>query len=168
MARLTTPATVTRLQADHPPWSPAVTKGGYWVALCNHPRSATPQPWLYVGRHPPLTSATVRHWIMADDGATRTRRWKAHKQGLHHLCGPRCDARSASVTARVPGDMPEGPVDVDAALERQARRLEAACEAGGGNAVLERELRLTLLALRGPGESVDRELAEFDAAFSAA
>jgi hypothetical protein len=33
--------------------------------------------------------------------------------------------------------------------------------------VLERELRATLLALRGPGESVDRELAEFDA-FSAA
>ena len=30
------------------------------------------------------------------------------------------------------------------------------------------ELRATLLALRGPGESVDRELAEFDAAFSAA
>ena len=64
--------------------------------------------------------------------------------------------------------MPDGPVDVDASLERQARRLEAACEAAGGNAVLERELRATLLALRGPGESVDRELAEFDAAFSAA
>jgi hypothetical protein len=48
------------------------------------------------------------------------------------------------------------------------RRLEAACEAAKGNAVLERELRATLLALRGPGESVDRELAEFEAAFSAA
>jgi hypothetical protein len=105
---------------------------------------------------------------MADDGATRTRRWKVHKRGDHHLCGPRCDALSVAVTAPVPGDVGDGPVDVDAALERQARRLEAACEAAKGNAVLERELRATLLALRGPGESVDRELAEFDAAFSAA
>ena len=72
------------------------------------------------------------------------------------------------MAAPVPGDTGDGPVDVDAALERQARRLEAACEAAGGSAVLERELRATLLALRGPGESVDRELAEFDAAFSAA
>ena len=105
---------------------------------------------------------------MADDGATRTRRWKAHKRGDHHLCGPRCDARSAAVTAPVPGDMPDGPVDVDAALERQVRRLEAACEAAGGSAVLERELRASLLALRGPGKTADDELAEFDAAFSAA
>jgi hypothetical protein len=105
---------------------------------------------------------------MADDGATRTRRWKAHKRGDHHLCGPRCDARSAPVTVAVPGDMPDGPVDVQAMLEAQAHRLEAACRAAEGNAVLERELRATLLALRGPGESVDRDLAEFDAAFSAA
>jgi hypothetical protein len=105
---------------------------------------------------------------MADDGATRTRRWKAHKRGDHHLCGPRCAALSAPVTAPVPGDMPDGPVDVDAALERQVRRLEAACEAAGGSAVLERELRATLLALRGPGKTADDELAEFDAAFSAA
>src|SRR5450755_4577896 len=103
---------------------------------------------------------------MTDDGATRTRRWKAHKQGDHHLCGPRCDALSEAVTAPVPGDIPDGPVDVQASLEAQARRLEAACQAGEGNAVLERELRATLLALRGPGESVDRDLAEFDAAFS--
>ena len=45
---------------------------------------------------------------------------------------------------------------------------EAACEAAKGNAVLERELRATLLALRGPGKTADDELAEFDAAFSAA
>jgi hypothetical protein len=34
--------------------------------------------------------------------------------------------------------------------------------------VLERELRATLLALRGPGKTADDELAEFDAEFSAA
>jgi hypothetical protein len=105
---------------------------------------------------------------MADDGATRTRRWKAHKRGDHHLCGPRCAVLGGPVTAPVLSDMPPGLVDVDAALERQVRRLEAACEAAGGNAVLERELRATLLALRGPGKTADDELAEFDAAFSAA
>ena len=102
---------------------------------------------------------------MADDGATRTRRWKAHKRGDHHLCGPRCDALSVAVTAPVPGDVGDGPVDVGAALERQARRLEAACESEPGNAVLERVLKDTLLALRGAGEDVDRELAAFDAEF---
>jgi hypothetical protein len=105
---------------------------------------------------------------MADDGATRTRRWKAHKRGDHHLCGPRCDAVGAVVAVSAPGDMAEGPVDAQAALEQQARRLEAACEANPGNAALERELRATLLALRGPGKTADDELAEFDAAFGAA
>jgi hypothetical protein len=105
---------------------------------------------------------------MADDGATRTRRWKAHKRGDHHLCGPHCDASSVTVTAPVPGDLPDGPVDALEALARQARRLEAACEANPGNAALERELRATLLALRGPGKTADDELAEFDAEFSAA
>ncbi len=59
-------------------------------------------------------------------------------------------------------------MDAHAALVAQARRLEAACEAYPGSAALERELRATLLALRGSGENVDRELAEFDAAFGAA
>ena len=121
----------------------------------------------YAFRHP-CADVSVRNWIMADDGATRTRRWKAHKQGLHHLCGPRCDASNVAVVAPVPGDLPDGPVDVDAALERQVRRLEAACEANPGNATLERELRASLLALRGPGKTADDEFAEFDAEFSAA
>jgi hypothetical protein len=67
--------------------------------------------------------------------------------------------------ALVPGDAPDGPVDVQAMLEAQAHRLEAACEAAEGSAVLERELRATLLVLRGPGEGIDDELAKFDAEF---
>jgi hypothetical protein len=58
-------------------------------------------------------------------------------------------------------------VDVQASLEAQARRLEAACEVAPGNAMLEKELRATLLALRGPRED-DDELAKFDAEFTSA
>jgi hypothetical protein len=102
---------------------------------------------------------------MADDGATRTRRWKAHKQGDHHLCGPRCAALSAPAAVFVPGDAGEGPVDAQAALQRQARRLEAACDAEPGNAALERVLKDTLLALGAtPGKADDGELAAFLAA----
>ena len=62
----------------------------------------------------------------------------------------------------------EGRFDAQASLEAQARRLEAACEADQGNAALEKELRATLLALRGPGEAADSELADFLAEFSGA
>jgi hypothetical protein len=58
-------------------------------------------------------------------------------------------------------------VDVQASLEAQARRLEAACEVAPGSALLEKELRATLLALRGPREG-DDELAKFDAEFASA
>jgi hypothetical protein len=67
----------------------------------------------------------------------------------------------------VPRETPDGPVDVQASLEAQARRLEAACEAAPGSALLEKELRATLLALRGPREG-DDELAKFDAEFASA
>jgi hypothetical protein len=103
---------------------------------------------------------------MADSGATRTRRWKLHKAGDHSECKG-CDALSAPPVPSVPGDAGAGPVDVRAALEAQARRLEAACEANPGSALLEKELRATLLALRGPREA-DDELAKFDAEFASA
>jgi hypothetical protein len=105
--------------------------------------------------------------IMADSGATRTRRWKLHKAGNHSECKG-CDVLKGTAAAPGHRETPEGPVDAQALLERQARRLEAACESQPGNAALEKELRATLLALRGPGEGADDELAEFDAAFSAA
>ena len=61
-----------------------------------------------------------------------------------------------------------GTLDAQAALERQARRLESACEQDPGNALLEKELRATLLALRGAGEAADSDLAGFLAEFSQA
>jgi hypothetical protein len=103
---------------------------------------------------------------MADSGATRTRRWKLHKAGNHSECKG-CDVLRGTAAAPVPRDAPDGPVDVQASLEAQARRLEAACEAAPGSALLEKELRATLLALRGPREG-DDELAKFDAEFASA
>jgi hypothetical protein len=104
---------------------------------------------------------------MADSGATRTRRWKLHKAGNHSECRD-CDALRGAVTARLPGDGLEGPVDPQASLEAQARRLEAACEESPGNAALEKELRATLLVLRVPGETADSEAAAFLAEFRSA
>lgn len=60
------------------------------------------------------------------------------------------------------------PVDAQASLEGLARRLEAAHEADPANAAVAKELRATLLALRGPGEAADGELADFLAEFSGA
>jgi hypothetical protein len=59
-------------------------------------------------------------------------------------------------------------VDAQAALQRQARRLEAACEESPGNAALEKTLTAALLVLRGPGQTADSDLAQFLAEFSGA
>src|ERR1700729_276828 len=103
---------------------------------------------------------------MADDGATRTRRWKLHKAGDHSECR-RCDAVRGRVgpatvlrSVELPGPEQDDAVsatldDPQAALQRQATRLEAACKARPGTAPLERELRATLLALRGPARQAD-------------
>ena len=104
---------------------------------------------------------------MADSGATRTRRWKLHRAGNHSECKG-CDALRGAAPPRVSQETPEGRVDVQASLEAQARRLERACESQPGNAALEKELRATLLALRGPGEAADDEFAKFDAEFTSA
>lgn len=63
---------------------------------------------------------------------------------------------------------PEGRVDAQASLEALARRLEAAHEDSPGDAQVARVLKDVLLALRGPGEGADDELAKFDAEFSRA
>jgi hypothetical protein len=98
---------------------------------------------------------------MADSDAVRSRRKRLHAAGDHSLCR-RCGTRNAVAVPPVPG---AAPVDPRVSLERLAGRLEAAHEADPADAAVARELRATLLALRGPGETVDGELARMFAAF---
>jgi len=84
---------------------------------------------------------------MADSGALRSRRSRAHTQGDHTFCrhGP---PGPPGVLLALPA--PSGaPLDPRASLEGLARRLEAAHEADPGNANVARELRMTLQALSG-------------------
>jgi hypothetical protein len=97
---------------------------------------------------------------MADDGATRTRRWKAHKAGDHSLCRD-CDARRAVVALPVPAAPGDTGIDPAVSLRALAARLEAAHEAEPGNALLARELRVTLQAIGAPAEAGGGELASF-------
>lgn len=97
---------------------------------------------------------------MADSGALRVRRARAHAAGDHSLC-KRC---AVLKLAEVPPDTP--PVeDPLAEMRRLAARVVLAHEKDPGNANLAREARMTLQALMGPGETVDGDLAEMFAAF---
>jgi hypothetical protein len=100
---------------------------------------------------------------MADSDAVRSRRKRLHAAGDCSLC------RHRGPTAPVPAPVAVGSgMDAQEALERLAARLDAAHEQAPGDAALGRVLKDTLVALRGAGGTVDSELAEFDAAFSAA
>jgi hypothetical protein len=81
---------------------------------------------------------------MADSVALRSRRYRAHSQGDHHLCRHQAsiliDASSRPVMVGAdfdPGD----------AMAQLAGRLKAAYAADPGNAALARELRMTLQAM---------------------
>ena len=94
---------------------------------------------------------------MADSGALRTRRSRAHAAGDHSLC-KRCAAVRSGPPS--PGTLPKPPappraVDAKAELKELAARLVAAHEADPGNALLARELRLTLQALAQGGKPAD-------------
>jgi hypothetical protein len=86
---------------------------------------------------------------MADSAALRSRRSRAHAAGDHYLCRAGCAARSGAVAVPAYGDAAAGP---RAALERLAARLEAASVADPGNALVARELRMTLVALSAPDD----------------
>lgn len=86
---------------------------------------------------------------MADSGALRVRRARAHAAGDHSLCR-RCavvrgDAPQA-VTA-LPALAPDVKLDPAAELRELAAELHAAYRADTSNAILARELRATLVAL---------------------
>ena len=83
---------------------------------------------------------------MADSGAVRQRRSKAHRAGDHSLCGPRCSQGRAArpVLSVLPAPAPDADFDAPAEMRRLAQRLAAEHEAQPGNAALARELRMTL------------------------
>jgi hypothetical protein len=85
---------------------------------------------------------------MADSGAVRQRRYKAHKRGDHRYCRHLREMPAVEMLA------PAGPGELDPVAELQALagRLAAAYDTDRGNTAIARELRLTLSALIGlPG-----------------
>jgi hypothetical protein len=102
--------------------------------------------------------------ILADPAALRTRRYRLHQAGDHSLCkgcavlraGPAAAEGAAQVTDPVAG------------LRLLAGQLTAAYQAEPGNALLARELRMTLQALMPQkGSTTDDELAGLFAEFGA-
>lgn len=100
---------------------------------------------------------------MPDSGALRVRRARAHKAGDHSLC-KRCavvrsEAAPPPVISSVPR-LPAGPtLDPLAELRELAVQLARAYRADPGNALLARELRMTLQVLMPQkGGNVDDEL----------
>lgn len=87
---------------------------------------------------------------MADDEALRSRRKRAHAAGDHSLC-----KRCAAVRIALGGQ--EIPADDRAKLRWLAGTLAGAYKADPGNALLARELRMTLQALLGGGDANDRD-----------
>lgn len=98
---------------------------------------------------------------MADPPALRMRRSRAHKAGDHSLCTSRCAVVSGS--AAPSGVTQARPVaDPVAEMRQLAGTLAQAYKADPGNALLARELRMTLQALAGRGtgqEGQDDDLA---------
>ncbi|HSZ41792.1 MAG TPA: hypothetical protein VK817_17695 [Trebonia sp.] len=88
---------------------------------------------------------------MADSGALRVRRARAHAAGDHSLCR-RCAAlRGEAVPPRLisitPAPAPEAKFDAAAEMRQLAARMAEAHRADPSNAPLARELRMTLAEL---------------------
>ena len=108
---------------------------------------------------------------MADSAALRMRRSRAHKSGDHSLCRRCPDARiegraSQAVTLLPP--LPAAPdLDPVAEMRALAARQVAAHEADPSNALLGRELRMTLremIGIEGSGGAFDDLAAEYGSA----
>lgn len=103
---------------------------------------------------------------MADSDALRAKRARRHKAGDHSLC-------KHPPVAQSPPEGQEGSpplaavIDPMQELRELAARLVAAHEADPGNALLARELRMTLQALTGGGKPADDDLESLFAELSA-
>lgn len=109
---------------------------------------------------------------LAESGAERTRRWRSHKAGDHSLCKHRGGARDTSPGGAdgPPAPSTAIPAGDKARLGWLATTLAQAYRDDPGNALLARELRMTLQALLGGGggKSHDGDLDELFAEFSEA
>jgi hypothetical protein len=92
---------------------------------------------------------------MADSEAVRSRRYRLHRAGNHALC--RDCARRPPLAAVPAGDPPQA--DPAAGMARLAAVLTEAYEASPGDALLARELRMTLQALAPAQKAADGDLA---------
>jgi hypothetical protein len=89
---------------------------------------------------------------MVDSTALRSRRYRAHRQGDHHLCKHFSEQRGWSDASSVP---PADVSDFDPAeaMAQLAGRLRDAYRQDPGNAALARELRMTLQAMTTPTDA---------------
>jgi hypothetical protein len=88
---------------------------------------------------------------VADSGALRVRRSRAHKAGDHSLCRGSCATLSLAAPAAV-ADAPDEVTDARAEMRQLAYRMAEAHRADPGNAILGAELRKTLLELMPKGK----------------
>ena len=99
---------------------------------------------------------------MADSGSLRVRRHRLHAAGDHSLC-----KRCAAVRTGLPAvEGREIPVDDTGKMRWLAASLVEAYRADPGNALLARELRMTLQALMGRGDGPEGRDHELDALFA--
>lgn len=90
---------------------------------------------------------------MADSEAVRSRRKRMHAAGDHSLCRRCAAVRSETAGLRGVVSLPKPPpprgpeLDPSAEMRRLASRLALAHEAEPANALLARELRMTLVEL---------------------
>lgn len=101
---------------------------------------------------------------MADSGALRQRRSRLHKAGNHSLCRSNCSSaprlHSVPAGARTEPRPAAEALDATAELANLAVRLRAAHEESPGDALIARELRMTLQALLPAAKpAVDSDLA---------
>ena len=105
---------------------------------------------------------------MADSGSLRTRRYRAHRAGDHSLC-KHCAALRGVAAAPPAQEGRDLPADDLGKLRWLAGQLAEAYRADPGNALLARELRMTLQALMPQkGGNADDELAGLFAELGAA
>ena len=94
--------------------------------------------------------------IMADSGALRARRHRLHKAGDHTLCRAGCAGSGpdrsgiARLAVLEAGSLGVSGLDPVREMTQLAKQLAAAYEADPSNALLARELRMTLQSLKPP------------------